>query len=172
MEQADKKKTANKRKGVPREVWWLPRPRIDRYKGGFPLHFEKKLMRFLGNPQLVLQPFAGHCEFGVRVDVKRENKPDVIADAHNLPFKDEIFDAVLLDPPYADAYAKKLYDTPPLSFKRYSTEAVRVCKKDGFIVVYHFMLSPRLLGTKWYYLLVLITRVWHKARVVSIFKKE
>jgi hypothetical protein len=172
MEPTDKKKTASKRKGVPREVWWLPRPRIDRYKGGFPLHFEKKLMRFLGNPPRVLQPFAGHCEFGVRVDFKRENRPDVIADAHSLPFKEGVFDLVLLDPPYADSYAKKLYDTPPLSFKRYSAEAVRVCKKDGFVVVYHYMLSPRLPGTKWDHLLVLITRVWHKARVVSIFRKE
>ena len=33
---------------IPTECWVLPRPRKDYYVGGFPLHFEKKLWRLLG----------------------------------------------------------------------------------------------------------------------------
>ena len=53
---------------VPTETWVLPRPRKVRYKGGFPLHFEKKLWRLLGEPVSVLHPFGGKAEIGVRVD--------------------------------------------------------------------------------------------------------
>jgi hypothetical protein len=36
---------------VPTECWVLPRPRKDAYVGSFPLHFEKKLHRLLGEPR-------------------------------------------------------------------------------------------------------------------------
>lgn len=29
---------------IPTEIWVLPRPRKNKYKGGFPLHFEKKVV--------------------------------------------------------------------------------------------------------------------------------
>jgi hypothetical protein len=39
-------------------TWILPRPRTNpSYKGGFPRHFEVKLMRLYNMPDLVLHPF-------------------------------------------------------------------------------------------------------------------
>jgi len=157
---------------VPRTMWWLPRPRRNKFKGGFPLHFEKKLMELLDMPKLILQPFAGNCEWGIKVDINREFKPDVIADAHNLPFKDDVFNLVLLDPPYSDAYSKSLYKSGKIHFNKYTSEAVRVTRPRGFIAVYHYYLSPRLKGTTWHHLLVVVTRVFHKGRIISIFRKE
>jgi len=43
------------------------------------------------------------------VDIDPTLEPDVIADAHSLPFPDESFDLVVLDPPYSDAEALTLY---------------------------------------------------------------
>ena len=36
----------------------------------------------------------------VRVDLDPANKPDVVADANDLPFEDASFESVLCDPPY------------------------------------------------------------------------
>ena len=38
---------------IPTEAWVLPRPRPDAYVGSFPLHFEKKLHRLMGEPEKV-----------------------------------------------------------------------------------------------------------------------
>lgn len=156
-------------------AWILPRPRRMRYKGGFPLHFEKKLMKELNiniEKHRILHPFGGHAEFGYRVDMLSEINPDVIGDAHNLMFKDDVFDLVILDPPYSDKYSKELYGTGKLNFKGYTKEAVRVTKSGGYITMYHYLATPRLERTNLILRIFLETRVWHKLRCVHVFKKE
>ena len=86
----------------------FPRPPKSRYKGGFPLHFEQNLIQLLGYPDKVLHPFGGMAEYGTRVDLNPAVEPDVVADAHELPFEDGEFDAVVLDPPYSDEEAERL----------------------------------------------------------------
>ncbi len=127
---------------VPRELWYLPRPRRkNKYPGGFPLHFEEKLFKLYGYPEKILQPFGGRASYGVRVDIN----PDIIADAHNLPFPDNSFDFVLCDPPYSDELSKKLYGTGKLSWNKWVSEAVRVCKPGGYVA--NWWVSPRPKGT-------------------------
>ena len=158
---------------IPRETWWLPRPRKNKYPGGFPLHFEKKLWQELGEPEKVLHPFGGCAEIGDRVDLNSELNPDFIGDAHNLHFIDDnSYDCVILDPPYDDEQAKKLYNTPPLKYKQYVKEAVRVCKVGGFVCVYHWVLTPRPEGTAFVKVITILTRVWHRPRVCCVFSKE
>ena len=48
----------------------------------------------------VLHPFGGESKFGKRVDIDPERHPDVIGDAWLLPFREQSFDVVILDPPY------------------------------------------------------------------------
>ena len=160
---------------VPRECWWLPRPRKDKYPGGFPLHFERKLWRLLGSPlsDTVLHPFGGKAEIGVINDINLEVPADYRFDAHELPEEwTDRFNMVMLDPPYDNEHSEQLYNTGKLKPKKYVNEAVRVCKPGGFVVVYHWYLSPRPEGCSWYRIIVLITRVYHKARIVSIFRKD
>ena len=108
--------------------WILPRPRKNKYKGGFPLHFEKKLIRELGFDEKkdfhrILHPFGGAAEFGIRCDINKETEPHYVADAHNLKcFEDSMFDLVILDPPYDNEQANKLYKTPPLKYKDYISD--------------------------------------------------
>ena len=157
--------------------WVLPRPRKNKYKGGFPLHFEKKLIRELGFDEKkdfhrILHPFGGAAEFGIRCDINKETEPHYVADAHNLKcFEDSMFDLVILDPPYDNEQANKLYKTPPLKYKDYILAAVRVCKPQGFIAMYHWVMTPRPEGTTYYKRIVILTRVWHRPRVCCIFKK-
>jgi tRNA G10 N-methylase Trm11 len=119
-----------------------------------------------------LHVFSGKAETGFKVDLKIENKPDVVADCHHLPFRDNIFDGVLADPPYSNDYAKDLYQTPKLHYKKYSSELARVTKPNGIIAIYHIMTLPRPNKCKYLGLIAIIIGMFHKPRVVSIFEKE
>lgn len=161
-------------------VWVLPRPRLtieegrkSYYRGGFPLHFEKRLFRLLGKPSLILHSFGGKAEIGIRVDLKKEVKPDVIGDAHFLPFRDSCFGAVICDPPYSDKENKDLYDVSlPLKFGLWCKEAERVLEKNGFLVLYHDRWLPRPKSCcYWMRILVLVSQ-HHRARIAGIFQKE
>jgi len=154
-------------------IWVLPRPRKNKYKGGFPLHFEKKLWRLLGEPEKVLHPFGGMAEVGDRVDIKSEVEPTWVGDAHKMDWiKDNTYDLVILDPPYDDEQSKQLYGTGKIKYSDYIKEAVRVCKPKGFVAVYHWVMTPRPEGTKYFKRVVILTRVWHRPRVCCVFQKE
>jgi len=167
-------------------AWVLPRPPKNKYPGGFPLHFEKKLLRELGmdGSECILQPFGGGALYGIRVDLKTEIItstgmvisvcPDVVADAHRLPFADNMFDLVLLDPPYDDEYSERLYGTGyiKLNFGKYTAEAVRVVKPGGYVVVYHWKTTPSLSGARLVKRIFLSVRTWHALRCVHVHQKE
>lgn len=169
---------------VPTLAWVLPRPKLDKYPGGFPLHFEKKLIKLLGDPSPILHPFGGMAEYGLRVDLRvthpleaqfgskvKWKKPDIRADAHNLPFRDNLFGLVILDPPYSEDESRSLYGIGRLTYSRYVKEAVSVCKPGGFVVSYHVTITPRPEGTVYCGRILLATRVWHRLRACCIFRK-
>lgn len=50
----------------------------------------------------VLNVCSGPSPLGdVRVDVDERHDPDVVADIHNLPFEDNAFETVYVDPPFS-----------------------------------------------------------------------
>lgn len=156
---------------IPTETWVLPRPRKPYYPGSFPLFFEIKLIRMLGNPKKILHPFGGHSEYGVRLDLNKGVTPDILADAHYQPIKDEYFDLVICDPPYNDKLSEEMYDAPNIKYKKYISEAVRVCKTGGFIASYHWIWTTKPKGTEYYKILVVLPGQWHRPRICCIFKK-
>ena len=157
---------------VDKLIWTLPRPRPPYYKGGFPLHFEKKLIKELNNPNKILHPFGGMAEYGTRLDISPSVLPDTVADAHCLPFDSNVFDLVIVDPPYNDKLAKDLYKTPKLRMMTYIRESVRVCKPNGFVALYHWIWVPRPKLTSYHLMIAILTRQWHSPRVCIVYKKE
>ena len=102
----------------------LPRPRKNKYKGGFPLHFEKKLIRLLGMDEKetnkIFHPFGGYAEYGEKNDINLTIPALFHHDAHNLSFiPNNYYELVVLDPPYNNEQADKLYKTPKLNYKKY-----------------------------------------------------
>lgn len=164
---------------IPNVVWVLPRPKKNKYKGGFPLWFEEKILKHFGYDykthdlkDRVCHMFAGMTKYGFRIDLKPEVNPDMIGDCHELPLPDNMFELVILDPPYNNELSKTLYNTGKLKYKDYIKEAVRICKPEGHIVMYHWVITPRPQGTKFVSRIVVLTRVWHRPRVCCIFQKE
>jgi SAM-dependent methyltransferase len=157
---------------IPTLVWTLPRPAKSRYKGAFPLHFEQNLVQLLGYPEQILHPFGGRAELGLRVDIEPTREPDVVADAHKLPFDDESFDCVVLDPPYSDEEARELYGTPPLRPAVYTKEAVRVLREGGWLVVYGDREPARPARCNHAMRIMVILRPHHRPRVAMVFQKR
>jgi hypothetical protein len=76
---------------------------------------------------------------GIRVDLRPEARPDVIADGRSLPFPDGSIAAVLLDPPYSEHYARELYGVDYPLPSHLLKEAARVVRHDGRIGFVHYL---------------------------------
>lgn len=165
-------------------AWYLPRPKKDRYKGGMPLYAEEWFIKLaedlLGKKFLkwnVLNVFCGMNQFGVRVDIKKEVKPDYVADVHELtkyikPL--EQFDFIFADPPYSTQEAKEIYNTPPLKYKQWTSECEKLLKKGGLLCVYHKYVMPNPNPTKFIVVkrVFLGSRTYHLPRIAIYFKKK
>jgi SAM-dependent methyltransferase len=163
------------RRVIPTLAWTLPRPPLSKYKGGFPRFFEQNLMQLLGWPERdrVLHPFGGRAEYGVRVDLDESLEPDLVADAHELPFADGSFDVVVLDPPYSDEEALALYGKrPKMRPQTYTREAVRVLREGGWLVVYGDREPPRPKRCNHAFRIVVSLRPHHRPRVAMVFQKR
>lgn len=62
----------------------------------------------------------------VRVDADPENEPDILGDAHNLPFDDCSFDTAIIDPPW---------NVNPYKREEWYWPCVEAVKPDGLILV-------------------------------------
>lgn len=129
-------------------AWYLPRPKPDRYKGGMPLYCEDWLIdeakSILRNPApKILHLFCGMGNHGLRVDIRREVQPHIVADAHTI---DRVlatkFDVILADPPYSDDEAAELYGTPPLNYRKWTRAADKLLVDGGLLIVYHRAIKP------------------------------
>ncbi len=106
------------------------------------------------------------------MDVNPEVGPDVLGDAHHLPFVDEVFDLVFLDPPYSAAHSDRMYKTGKINHKRVANEAVRVCRPGGYVVLYHMLATPLPYHTVLTHRILVETRPWHTARVIHVCQKD
>jgi hypothetical protein len=109
---------------------------------------------------------------GIRVDVRPEARPDVLADGRALPFADGSVEAVLLDPPYTEHYAKDLYgvDYPrPSHLLREAARVVRPCGRIGFV---HYITPNPPPGCRVVKVFGLSTGFGFPMRAVTIYERE
>ena len=161
-------------------AWFLPRPKKDKYKGGMPLYCEEWLLELakdiLQQELIILNLFCGMNKYGYRVDIKEEVKPDLICDAHHisLHIKDKLFNVILADPPYSNEEALKLYNTPKLSYKKWTAECDKLLLENGILIVYHKLIMPNPNPEKY----EVVKRVFignrpnHSPRVAVFYKKK
>ena len=110
-----------------------------RYPKGWLSHVIR--LRFLGDVRRdeILHVCSGTLGPVERwtVDLRLEARPSVVANGCQLPFRDASFEAVMLDPPYTDAYARNLYGTENPRPSWLLKEAARVVVPGGRVGMMH-----------------------------------
>ena len=103
--------------------------------GGYPHGFLRRAFDIMTvtDPTKVLHVCSGSMKVGIRVDIRPEMEPTVVADARNLPFADDSFEWVMADPPYSREYAANLYGTGDVYPDPHglAQECIRVLKPGG-----------------------------------------
>lgn len=115
---------------------WQPVKLHGQYPAGF---LKRALTLFPGKPRILHCP-SGTLDGvdGVTVDAIRDEvrRPDVLADAANLPFANASFDLILSDPPYTPKDSK-IYGMPTFPMRKFMGEAHRVLAPGGYLGMLH-----------------------------------
>ena len=143
--------------------------------GQYPKGFLDYLARVLGaDRHRILHLCSGSLlpGEGIRVDRRAAAAPDVLADARRLPFADDSFDAVAIDPPYSVEYARDLYGTEYPLPSHLVAEASRVVRGDGRVSLLHFLVpaSPPELEFETVY--GVTTGVGYRIRALTVWRKR
>lgn len=144
--------------------------------GTFPRGFLAWAFRRLGAaPREILHVCSGALgpdAGGVRVDLHAEARPDVQADGRRLPFRDNTFRAVLIDPPWSVEYARDLYGTKYPRPSHLLLEAARVLKPGGRIGFVHFIIPNPPVGTRILRITGLTQGCGYRIRAFTLFQKH
>lgn len=109
---------------------------------------------------------------GIRVDIRPEAKPDILADGRKLPLCDGTQKAVLIDPPYTEHYARELYGTDyprPAHLLLEAARVVRPCGRIGFV---HYIVPNAPPGCRFVRAFGLSMGFGYPMRAVTIFERE
>lgn len=142
--------------------------------GQYPASFIDRIMPWLGcRPHEVLHVCSGALPrgTGIRVDIRPEARPDVVADGRALPFRSCSVRAVMIDPPYTEHYARDLYGTEYPRPAHLLAEAARVVRPCGRILIVHYITPNPPPGCSYLKSFGLSTGMGFPMRAVTIFQK-
>ena len=122
-------------------VWYCSRPfKKQKYYGGYPLTYLKRLRALFGDMKPVLHLFSGMVELE-EGEISVDNDPDLhstyVAPAECLPLDNESVGVIFADPPYSREDAKKYKCKSYPKMKKCFSECARVLKKDGYLCFLH-----------------------------------
>lgn len=110
--------------------------------GMYPVGLLDKLAPWFGcNRREVLHVCSGALPpgEGIRVDIRTDARPDIVADGRSLPLQDASVAAYMADPPYTAEYAREFYGTDYPRPSHLLAEASRVVRPGGRILFVHYI---------------------------------
>lgn len=183
----------NNRRGLPRESTerrsgarisqasvWTAQPAADfetpQFWGAYPKDFIKWACRAMQcNRQDVVHLCSGTLPAGegaMRVDIRPETKPDLVADCRALPLPDGFAGAVMLDPPYSMEYAQDLYNTEYPRPSALLAEACRIARPGAPIGFLHFLMALPPAGASIEACWGVTTGPNYRIRAFTVFRKR
>lgn len=109
---------------------------------------------------------------GIRIDIRPEARPDVLADGRALPFADGSMAAVLLDPPYTPQYSRDLYGVDYPRPSHLLAEAARVVRPCGRVGIVHYLVPMPPPRCRLIRVMGLSTGFGFPMRAVTIYERE
>lgn len=110
---------------------------------------------------------------GVRVDVRIEARPDILADGRALPFADGSWHGgILIDPPYSAHYARELYGVEYPRPSHLLREAARVIAPGGRIGIVHYITPKPVKGTRFVRAFGLSTGFDMPMRAIMVYERN
>jgi len=107
------------------------------YYGQFPSTFVKRILAgFPTKENRFLHSCCGRCRIDGAINLDIHNLPEVdqIADVENLPFSDNSFDVILIDPPYSEEDASRYKVKRLINSRKTMTESKRVLVPGGWLL--------------------------------------
>lgn len=145
-----------------------------RYPKGFLAHVLK--LQLLGHVKReeILHVCSGTLGPTERwtVDLRKEARPRVLASGTALPFVDNSFPAVMMDPPYSDEYARNLYKVENPRPSWLLREAARVVQPGGYIGILHVAIPFSPPACELVNVYGISTGVGFRIRAFTVYRKE
>lgn len=149
------------------------------YVGILPPGLLKRVWKHIPYSSNVLHVCAGTIKEGICIDLNSEFNPTIVADAHHLPFMDNTFDNVVMDPPYNDDYVQHYSDIaqtqartyPDFILGRALKECSRVCRIGGNIILFHWLIAIRPPYTTRVLMAAVTMGPSKRIRCLQVFKK-
>lgn len=108
---------------------------------------------------------------GIRVDIRHDARPDIVADGRALPFADSMIAGAMLDPPYTEHYARELYGVEYPLPSHLLAEACRVVKPCGRFALVHYLVANPPPGAHVVKVFGLSMGFGYPMRAVTIYEK-
>lgn len=109
---------------------------------------------------------------GIRVDMRPDARPDILADGRSLPLADGSAAAVLIDPPYSEHYARELYGVEYPLPSHLLREAARVVRHGGRIGFVHYLVPNPPPGCHHVKTFGLSMGFGYPMRAVTVYERE
>lgn len=143
--------------------------------GMYPANFIPKILPWLQcDRREILHVCSGGLPKGegIRVDIRPEAEPDIVADGRDLPLAEASVAAVLIDPPYTEHYARDLYGTGYPRPAHLLREAARVVRPNGRIGFVHYIVPNAPEGCRFIRAFGLSMGFGYPMRAVTFFERS